>query len=91
MSPIRVCERAAVQLVERMRADAHAEEEREESREPSTPGRHCGASAAPIATYDRCHSVYGGCSKRHVVAPPAGRERVEGGSTSPRVTRGGPR
>ena len=22
-----------------------------------------GANAAPIATYDRCHSVYGGCSR----------------------------
>ena len=30
--------------------------------QPSRPHFIAGASAAPIATYDRCQSVYGGCS-----------------------------
>ena len=30
--------------------------------QPSSPQRICGASAAPIATYERCQSVYGACS-----------------------------
>ena len=29
---------------------------------PSRPPSNVGATAAPMATYDRCQAVYGGCS-----------------------------
>ena len=54
-------ERPSVQLVESVGRDAHAEKERQQS-EAEHHGLEVGASAAPIATYERCQSVYGGCS-----------------------------
>ena len=70
-------QRAAVQLVERMRADPEPEEEGEDG-EPEPPGRHVrretGADDDIAQVPERVRQVQQG----HVVAPAAGGERVEG-------------
>jgi hypothetical protein len=45
---------------------------------PSRPPSTCGATAAPITTYDRCHAVHGGCRIVHQSRHPSGARRVEG-------------
>ena len=54
-------QRPTMQLIERVRGEPHRQQEGEQGL-AQPPQSTSGASDAPITTYDRCHTVYGGWS-----------------------------
>ena len=71
--------RVAIQLVEGVRADSEAEEEGKHG-EGKPSGRHVWGETGPDDDVAQVPARVGQVEERHVVAPAAGGERVEGGT-----------